>query len=185
MQGEIVEPKPTKSYDDYVDMPALKQTMVKNTKKDNKGYMRDPSNKSEEDMLVSGLSEDSSYNLGEGLIKDKKADKYRRNVPKNQRVSQQNYVGEDSASNLVPGRGRGYNMDSGRVGRNPSNAFDEFEEILEPQRPKAQIKPQGLLTGPNMLVEENNSFAELGAPRPSKKNLDKYYKNSDEEDNVG
>ena len=29
-------------------------------------------------MLVSGLSEDSSYNLGEGLIKDRKADKYRR-----------------------------------------------------------------------------------------------------------
>ena len=62
-------------------------------------------------MLVSGLSEDSSYNLGEGLIKDRKADKYRRQIPRSQRISQQNYVGgEDSSSNLVvPGRkGRQY-----------------------------------------------------------------------------
>ena len=63
MQGEIVEPKPTKTYDDYVDMPALRQTMVK-SRKQNKNLMKDPSVKSEEEMLVSGISEDSSYNLG-------------------------------------------------------------------------------------------------------------------------
>ena len=77
-------------------------------------------------MLVSGISEDSSYNLGEGLVKEKGADKYRRNkVPKNQRVSQQNYVGEDSSSNLiVPGRGKGnVNSREGRTGKRDSDPF--------------------------------------------------------------
>ena len=127
MQGEIVEPKATKNYDDYVDMPALKQTMVKKKKETNKVSVREPSIRSQEEMLVSGISEDSSYNLGEGLVKEKGADKYRRNkVPKNQRVShQQNYVGEDSSSNLiVPGRGKGnVNSREGRTGKRDSDPF--------------------------------------------------------------
>lgn len=44
MQGDKVEPKPTKTYDDYVEMPALKQTAVKGKK--DKNFLKDPSVKS-------------------------------------------------------------------------------------------------------------------------------------------
>lgn len=107
VQGEIVEPKQVaKTYEDYVDMPALKQTFVKN-KKEKKGHLNDPSKNSEEEMMVSGLSEESSTHIKEGLIKAKEEDRYRRNQ-RNKRIAEQNYVGEDSSDNIIiPGRGKG------------------------------------------------------------------------------
>ena len=88
-------------------MPALKQTFVKN-KKEKKGYMQDPSKNSEEEMMVSGLSEESSStNIREGLVKAKEEDRYRRNQ-RNKKIAEQNYVGEESSDNLMlPGRGKG------------------------------------------------------------------------------